>query len=483
MLSTELDDEQAGVIAAPPMEPLDQLPIEPEAPSAVDLLAKVQTRPPDEARVKPEDMGIHPPPPDYSLNPSNYAKAFGSAPQTGVDWKDLGQRLGMAHANNSVDAGDRTLLRASVLGGGFHPEDHSAENVAAAGEPLKLAQAQQQMAHTANADNRANDEAMRRAKADDLRAKLMKAFGDEKSAAAKTKAETDAEHLAVGDQRQEMALAETVRHNQAMEGNAANGIEARKKPKGSGGPAKVAHEGDYSSVDADIRDRVKNVVEEGGILPTGGRPGSADERVRKAVYQVAPHYQPANADAFRKLQVDVTSGRDAPAIRSLNTAIGHLADLEDVLPDTSDSQMWNKIQAQGLQAMGSTKYEAFNATRGALADELTKTYGIVNQHAVEALEKQLDNAKSKEQLSAVIKQYRHLLHSPIEAYEHQWGTLAPKGNTYEFLTPKAKAAMARDAAGGVSGKRSFKNKKTGKVITVSQAAHDKADDAEDWEAQ
>jgi hypothetical protein len=176
------------------------------------------------------------------------------------------------------------------------------------------------------------------------------------------------------------------------------------------------------------------------------------QKMVEMVSQYDPTFDAVNYNSRNQTRKDFTSGKAAQNITSFNTAIGHLDSLARSVEalDNTDYPMYNRarqfIGEQGGDTKMQTSLANFNTNKNAVIEELTRAFkgagGSLTE--VQMWEHQIDAAKSKPALRAVVKQAVDLLESRIDSmmtqYQKGMGTTA---TTLPGLTPKAQATIER----------------------------------------
>jgi hypothetical protein len=177
-----------------------------------------------------------------------------------------------------------------------------------------------------------------------------------------------------------------------------------------------------------------------------------------------PAFDAVNFNARSKTRADFTSGQSARNIRSLNTAIGHLGQLNDQIAGTAShggfpfATTVNQVQNAFMRGEGKSGPTLFDQTSGALASELTQVFrGSGGAEAdVKRYLSELSPSASMEQKQAAIKNIAGLLQSRLEAVGDQYKQGMGKTiDPVQLLNPHAQksfsAILGPDASGGGDG--------------------------------
>ena len=148
----------------------------------------------------------------------------------------------------------------------------------------------------------------------------------------------------------------------------------------------------------------------------------------------------------QQTRVDFSSGKAALNIRSLNTAIGHMDNLQraaDALKNTS-IPAYNAAKNYGAVQTGSPTVKVFEAAASAVANELATLFkgtGATDQE-IKAWRQLVNANMSPQQLDGVIQQAASLMLSRRNALEEQWNasmaTTAPN-----LFDPKAAKVLEK----------------------------------------
>ena len=171
-----------------------------------------------------------------------------------------------------------------------------------------------------------------------------------------------------------------------------------------------------------------------------------------------PTFDAVNYGARSATRRDFLSGKSAQNVRSLNTAIGHLGQLNGQIGGTAShggfpgATLLNGVENAIDRSSGSAGITTYDQTAGALASELTQVFrgggGAVSDIAREL--EHLSANGSEEQKRTAIRNIGGLLKSRLDAlgdqYQQGMGTTA---QPFQLLNPHAKAAYA--ALAGLAG--------------------------------
>jgi len=160
-------------------------------------------------------------------------------------------------------------------------------------------------------------------------------------------------------------------------------------------------------------------------------------QLKNIINQVDPSFDFTNPTARAKAAQDYApSGKSGQSINAINTVLGHLQTLQEQGHALNNGPIpaLNAVQNYGLEQLGDARPVAFDATKKAVADELTRVWRQSGgaQSDIEEKLKSLSNSQSPAQLDAVIKDFGDLLSSKLDSltqsYSNTMGNkVAPKG--------------------------------------------------------
>lgn len=170
------------------------------------------------------------------------------------------------------------------------------------------------------------------------------------------------------------------------------------------------------------------------------------------VSQYDPSFDAVNYGARAKTRGDFTAGKAAQNIRSLNTAIGHLGRLNDLIEGTAGHSGFPgaTLVNAGVNAieksMGDPGVTNYEQAASALGSELTTTFrgGMGAEQDVTRWISQLDPNLSTEQKKEAVKNIADLLRSRVEALTDQYRVgMGRSSDLPPGLNPKALALFQK----------------------------------------
>jgi hypothetical protein len=144
---------------------------------------------------------------------------------------------------------------------------------------------------------------------------------------------------------------------------------------------------------------------------------------------------------------DFTKGKTATTLNGLNTAIGHMDQLDQAATALKNGnvQALNKVSNFFGTQFGSSATTNFNVVKNFAAGEVAKAVlpGGGGEREREEIADAIKNSNSPDQLHSAIQTWRNLLSSKTEALRNQWdvGTNGTQGSFDKFLMPATKKAL------------------------------------------
>ena len=167
--------------------------------------------------------------------------------------------------------------------------------------------------------------------------------------------------------------------------------------------------------------------------------------------QYNPDYDQTQYGTKTGIRKDFTTGTSGKLIRNINTATGHLDQLNQAsdLLDPSQFPALNKIaNTLGFQ-VGSDKMTNFNTIKNAVVGELSSIYkgtGAATDAEIEHVGQTVMAANSPEQLKGFISQSIHLMNSRLEAlgFQYENGIGAPAD--FQVISPSSQKVFQKYGA-------------------------------------
>jgi hypothetical protein len=169
------------------------------------------------------------------------------------------------------------------------------------------------------------------------------------------------------------------------------------------------------------------------------------------ITQYDPDFDAVNYNARASTRRDFTSGKSSQNLTSVNTAIGHMGNLNRAVEKLNNSNFpyWNMASNWLNYAGGNTRFQEaqkeFNVAKQAVATELTRAFRGTggNVSDIKDWEKSLSDIDSPSSLHAAIGQGVDLLASRVDAIGEQYRRgMGPTADVTELLTPSAKKTLS-----------------------------------------
>lgn len=160
-----------------------------------------------------------------------------------------------------------------------------------------------------------------------------------------------------------------------------------------------------------------------------------------------PQFDAINYNSRAATRRDFVAGKSAQNIRALNTAIGHLGQLNEQIQGTANSTFtpYNALSNTVSDMFGATGPALFNQTAGALASELTQVFRG-SGGAVSDIQRELEHltpSGSLAQKQATVRNIAGLLKSRLDSLSDQYQQgVGTTGDPIQMLNPHAKDAYA-----------------------------------------
>lgn len=176
------------------------------------------------------------------------------------------------------------------------------------------------------------------------------------------------------------------------------------------------------------------------------------QQMISSVAQYDPTFNQSDYNARAKTRAAFTSGKQAQNIASYNTAIDHLAQLDDAITNLGNTPLsWVNAPAQTLGNLVGDPHTksaiaTFNTKKGAAATELVNAFrGSGGAEAdIQYWLKQLNQADSPDALHSVTQSAAHLLGSRITALQDEYNTgMGTSNQTVPGLNKTSTAALSR----------------------------------------
>jgi hypothetical protein len=196
--------------------------------------------------------------------------------------------------------------------------------------------------------------------------------------------------------------------------------------------------------------QVKALAEGRQAFPTGAGMRSPYWQQRlAAVAQYDPNFDAVNYQARAKTRADFTSGKSSENIKSLNTAIGHMGELDKAIDGLGNTGFpLNNAAAHGIAKITGTdaRIAKFESAKIAVANELTKVFrgGPGAEADVQGWLKQLKDDSNPVTLHATVNMMVGLLKSRMDAIGDQYNQgMGTTADPLTLLNPHAAETFRR----------------------------------------
>jgi hypothetical protein len=226
-------------------------------------------------------------------------------------------------------------------------------------------------------------------------------------------------------------------------------------------------------VPGNLRDQVRQILDYRAPNPPQSRNNPVNQAMRQWIAKLDPTYDETAFPARNKILTSFTSGPESKSINAINTALGHLGELDDARQALNQNNvpLLHSLASRVGAAVGQDAPSTYQAILHRVAPEMTAAYvqGGGGEGERGANMADFDISKGASQIGANIAESAKLLRSKIGAQEQQWNTtFKPTKPADEFqnrfITPAAKATLDKlsSQAGG----------KTLSTAQIQQAAKD-----------
>jgi hypothetical protein len=225
-------------------------------------------------------------------------------------------------------------------------------------------------------------------------------------------------------------------------------------PRPANGPAVVLQTPEATKQRNDLAQKIATYQ----IAPPTGRQAysAQGQAILQEVLAINPDYRAGEYASRNTARTRFTSGKQGDTIRSFNTALDHLATLQDLADalHNGDLPAVNMIANAVATQTGSTAPTNFDTAKKIVADEVTKAIvgGQMAQADREETVANIQNSKTPAQLRGAIDTFMRLMGGQLNSLGRQYeaatglddfqGMLSPEALPYMHLAPTAPAAGA-----------------------------------------
>lgn len=236
---------------------------------------------------------------------------------------------------------------------------------------------------------------------------------------------------------------------QALE---ANGVPSATMNQSAIQPGSPNGDAFLQTLPEDQQPLVKAIVDGRYPIPTGRAAASPQwQALVQAAQQVDPTFDAGNYPARAAARKNLTSGKGAQEIKSLNTLAGHISTLNDALDQMGNSNF--ALGNAGLNAVanqfGGDRAKAlarFNTSSKAVGDEAAKVFagGSSALGDRQEIAHNLDPAAPNDKLRATLQTYAELVQSRLAAVQQQASdSLGAGAASIPIVTPKAQQTFSK----------------------------------------
>jgi hypothetical protein len=173
-----------------------------------------------------------------------------------------------------------------------------------------------------------------------------------------------------------------------------------------------------------------------GEIQIGGRSTKQQQKILQDVAYINPGLDQSKIQARYKTRNDFTSGKESLQIKSLNTAVNHLGELNDLIPKLSNTNMQfiNAPKNFTAKQFGDPAITRFETVKNALAGELATIFKNTGgtDTEIKNIGATIDASGSPEQLKGNIQQAVNLMYGRLNAIQDKWKNSFDQPNDPEF---------------------------------------------------
>lgn len=240
----------------------------------------------------------------------------------------------------------------------------------------------------------------------------------------------------------QLKQAANIRDNPPAAGGSSGGLLAG--PRGAG----LTGDAYLRTVPAAQQDLIKKIANyEMDLSKVTSLRGGEREQIASMVAQYDPTFDMSQYASRTKLRADFNSGKGAQNIRSLNTAIGHLATLKEKAAalENRSIPLWNTIANAAESHTGDPRVVEFTTAANAVEGELASLFKGTGATDAEIRQwrQALNSSQSPEQSTGAINTAIELMHSRLAAIDSQWEQGMGKPRDFKILTDRSRAVLQK----------------------------------------
>jgi len=166
------------------------------------------------------------------------------------------------------------------------------------------------------------------------------------------------------------------------------------------------------------------------------------QMIMRDVSRFDPTFDMVNYPARVATRRDFTAGKSAQTLNALNTTLGHMGKLYDLIGETasSDYPSLNWVENKYADATGKAGPNNWSAAAHLVAEEMTRAYRQAggSENDIQAMKDGLSVNSSKEQKVGALRTFADLLTSKIQAMGEQYNKgMGTTKQGIELLNPHA----------------------------------------------
>ena len=174
-------------------------------------------------------------------------------------------------------------------------------------------------------------------------------------------------------------------------------------------------------------------------------------RIQAMIPIINPGWKASDFPIQQTARREFTTGKSAASVTSLNTAIDHLAQLNDIVDELHNrqglpgAQTWNSMANAISKSTGNSAISRFNDQANVVSEEKAKALkgGVANVDDVKATRAGFDSSNGPDQLKDVISQSVRQFASRIQELREQYESAYGKPRDTPFIKPQTADALRK----------------------------------------
>lgn len=233
------------------------------------------------------------------------------------------------------------------------------------------------------------------------------------------------------------------------------GTAADGSPKASDAPIMPSISGPEYMAELERRNpefarTVKAVGDYRASISSLSQRGGLREKILEAAARYNPEYDQTQYAGKNRAVTNFSGGPEGRTVRSLNVAIDHLNTLDEAAKalHNGDFPTLNKITNYFKEKTGNPVTTNFDSIKQVVSAEVAKAVvgGQTALHDRDDMAQRASNAKSPDQLSGIITEFKKLMAGQMKGLRRQYETSTRLKNFDDFLEPQTKKEL--DALSG-----------------------------------